>query len=284
MPDQGYLDAYGMARAAFRNDIPPKHLYYNRRIEDALGRAKHAARNNGMALVIGDSGVGKSTTIRTLCDALPSDQYLKLYLAESKLTPRWLYDRYLGQLGLSGMYYRGDSKALLLHEFESITTNQGKRIVCILDEAHRLEKDTIEEFRFFLNNDFDSRSSLSLILCGQTELWTDKLRMKSYTAIRDRITQYIVLKPLDRSEMADYIDAELDYAGGRKDLFTDKALDIIYTATGGVPRQINMFCNLLLQYGAQNNKRVLDDHDAGAIASNEMPFSAFYGDDIASKE
>ena len=57
----------------------------------------------------------------------------------------------------------------------------------LLDEAHLLEKETIEEFRFLLNYRFDSESPMALVLVGQTELWEDKLRLKRYDAVRQRI-------------------------------------------------------------------------------------------------
>lgn len=60
---------------------------------------------------------------------------------------------------------------------------QKKKVVCILDEAHLLEKETIEEFRFLLNYRFDPMSPLALVLVGQAELW-DKLRLQRYAAVR----------------------------------------------------------------------------------------------------
>ena len=76
-------------------------------------------------------------------------------------------------------------------------------MVFVLDEAHLLGKETLEEFRFLLNYRFDSASPMSLILVGQTELWDQKLRLQSYAAIRQRIDMNIVLNRLDRAETAD---------------------------------------------------------------------------------
>lgn len=70
----------------------------------------------------------------------------------------------------------------------------------LLDEAHLLEKETIEEFRFLLNYRFDSESPMALVLVGQTELWEDKLRLKRYDAVRQRIDINCVLPHLNRAE------------------------------------------------------------------------------------
>ena len=101
-------------------------------------------------------------------------------------------------MGIESWFYRGDAKRQLQKEVEIIRDVQGKRVVCILDEAHLLEK-TIEEFRFLLNYRFDSMSTMALILAGQTELW-DKLRLQRYAAVRQRIDINCVLPHLDRSE------------------------------------------------------------------------------------
>ena len=88
----------------------------------------------------------------------------------------------LDQLGIESKFYRGDAKRQLQKEMEIIWGVQKKKVVCILDEAHLLEKETIEEFRFLLNYRFDSMSPMALILAGQTELW-DKLRLQRYATV-----------------------------------------------------------------------------------------------------
>lgn len=74
----------------------------------------------------------------------------------------------LDQLGIESKFYRGDAKRQLQKEVEIIRGVQKKKVVCILDEAHLLEKETIEEFRFLLNYRFDSMSPMALIL-GRTD-------------------------------------------------------------------------------------------------------------------
>ena len=121
----------------------------------------------------------------------------------------------LDQLGIESKFYRGDAKRQLQKEVEIIRGVQKKKVVCILDEAHLLEKETIEEFRFLLNYRFDSISPMALVLVGQTELW-DKLRMQRYAAVRQRIDINCILPHLDRAETERYIQSHLAYAGGSR--------------------------------------------------------------------
>ncbi|MGN8783842.1 ExeA family protein [Blautia sp. HCP3S3_D9] len=190
--------------------------------------------------------------IGAFCDKNPS-------LPDSKLTPRWFYKSMLDQLGIESKFYRGDAKRQLQKEVEIIRGVQKKKVVCILDEAHLLEKETIEEFRFLLNYRFDSMSPMALILARQTELW-DKLRLQRYAAVRQRIDINCVLPHFDRAETERYILSHLVYAGGRQDIFTDRALDDIYKESTGIPRRINRICEKSLMYASQQGKRLIDEH------------------------
>lgn len=87
--------------------------------------------------------------------SLPKERYTLLYLPDSKLTPRWLYAGLLDQLGLESRFYRGDYKRNLQRAIEQ-TKAAHKKVVCVLDEAHLLDKETLEEFRFLLNYQYDS--------------------------------------------------------------------------------------------------------------------------------
>ena len=195
---------------------------------------------------------------------------LEQAITDSKLTPRWFYKGLLDQLGLESRFYRGDSKRQLQQEIEVIRGIQRKKVVCILDEAHLLEKETLEEFRFLLNYRFDSMSPMALVLVGQTELWENKLKLQRYAAIRQRIDMYCTLPHLDRSETEQYIASHMDYSGCGQEIFTTKALDEIHKASAGIPRMINRVCEKALMYAFQNQKRLIDDYMIKFVVEHEM--------------
>lgn len=265
-----YEAFYGMSHTPFGKDIPAERLYESKQVQDAVGRLCYAADRKQFAVVTGDPGCGKSTLIRLFHWTLPKDRYELLYLSDSKLTPRWLYTGLLAQLGLEAHFYRGDAKKQLQKELETIQSVHKKKVVCVLDEAHLLEKETLEEFRFLLNSDFDSVSPLSLVLVGQTELWDMKLRMQNYVAITQRIDMNIVLKHLDRSETGQYMAAHLAYAGGTETIFTPGAEEEIYKASAGIPRLVNRICEKTLMYGSQQKKKLIDEHVVRYVAEHEM--------------
>ena len=265
-----YEEMYGMSRMPFVRNIPPEELYESGKMEEALGRLYYAADHQMFAVVTADPGCGKSTLIRRFNSSLPKDKYLLLYVSDSKLTPKWLYKSLLDQLGLEAGFYRGDAKRLLQKQIEIIRNKEHRKVVCILDEAHLLEKETLEEFRFLLNSNFDSESQMALILVGQTELWDTKLRYQRYAAIKQRIDIICVLPHLDRSETEEYIKSNLKYSGCDSDLFTEKAVDEVFRSSSGIPRMINRVCDKCLTYGYQQKKKLIDDHIVRFVTEHEM--------------
>lgn len=264
-----YEQYFEMKNTPFTRNVPSDKLYESVAISETLGRLTYVADRQLFAVVTADAGCGKSTLIRKFVTSLPKDEYMFLYISDSKLTPRWFYKGMLDQLGIEYKFYRGDAKRQLQKEVEIIRGVQGKKVVCILDEAHLLEKETIEEFRFLLNYRFDSMSPMALVLVGQSELW-DKLKLQRYAAVRYRIDISCVIPHLDRAETQHYIDSHLEYAEGRKDIFTDKAVDEIYKVSTGIPRRINHICDGCLMYASQQNKRLIDEHQVQFVTEHEM--------------
>ena len=264
-----YEAFFEMENTPFSRNIPAEKLFESKDMDETLGRLTYAADRQLFAVVTADAGCGKSTLIRKFAAAMPADDYIIIYLSDSKLTPRWFYKGILDQLGIEARFYRGDSKRQLQKEIEIIRGVQKKKVVCILDEAHLLEKETIEEFRFMLNYRFDSVSPMALVLVGQSELW-DKLKLQRYAAVRQRIDISCILHHLDRAETEQYIMSHLRYAGGKTEIFTSKAYDEIFRASTGTPRVINRICEKSLMYAFQQGQRLIDEHMVHYVIEHEM--------------
>ena len=254
-----YKAFFGMVNTPFSRKVPPEALYSSQAMDECLGRMKYVSSEQLLAVVTSDPGCGKSTMIRRLVHELPSEQYISLYLSDSKLTPKWLYNGLIQQLGGTQKFYRGDAKIELQREIELIRGMQNKKVVCILDEAHLLDKETLEELRFFMNTKIDSESPLA-----------DKLNLQRYAAIRQRIDINCVLPHLDRAETDRYIASHLSYAGGNQEIFTSRAVDEIYRSSTGIPRVINRICEKSLLYAFQQQKRLIDDHMVLYVIEDEM--------------
>jgi len=261
---------YQLASTPFSRDIPTDELYQSNSLTEALGRLEYTANRKLFTVVTGECGVGKTTIIRRLKEKLDQTRFLVLYLAESKLTPRYFYRGLISQLGGESKYYRGDARHYLHRELEIMQGMHAQNAVIIVDEAHLLEREMLEELRFLLNYKMDAQSPLALILVGQNELWT-KLKLQSHAAIRQRIDLQCHLTPLDREQVGGYIKRHLTYAGAEHEIFSDAAIDEIYKYSNGLPRLINKACTHCLIYGAQNERRIIDDHMVKNVIQGELP-------------
>lgn len=260
---------YGLSNTPFSRDIPTSELYNSVILEETLGRLEYAAKRQLFAVVTGECGTGKTTTIRRFKDTLDPAKFMVMYLADSKLTPRHFYKGLLEQLGCEAKFYRGDAKRQLHREIELMRGIHGLQPVVIVDEAHLLDKEMLEEVRFLLNFKMDAQSPMALILVGQNELW-ERLQLQSYAAIRQRIDLQCKLPHFDRSQVGEYIKQHLKYAGADHDIFSDTALDVIFHYSSGTARLINKVCTHCLLYGAQNGRRIIDDHMVKHVIQGEL--------------
>ncbi|NMB34191.1 MAG: AAA family ATPase [Clostridium sp.] len=264
-----FEEFYGFTHTPFSRDIPTDQLYPSVMLEETLGRLKYAANRQLFAVVTGDCGTGKTTTIRRFKDDLDPSKFMVMYIADSKLTPRHFYKGLLEQLGCESKFYRGDAKRQLHREIELLRGIQRLSPIVVVDEAHLLDREMLEEVRFLLNFKMDAQSPMALILVGQSELW-DKLGLQTYAAIRQRIDIQCKLPYYDRSQVEEYAKRHLEYCGAQNDIFSDAAIEEIYRFSSGAARLINKVCTQCLIYGAQNGKRIIDDHIVKRVIQGEL--------------
>jgi len=260
---------FGFHRTPFGRDLPVKFLFTTPAHEELVSRLKYAAEKRLFALTTGEVGASKSTALRQLTSLLNPNKYRVIYISDSGLTPRHFYWEALRQLDCDPRFNRGQAKRQLHQVVFDLVENQQKAPVVIVDEAHLLDREMLEEIRFLLNFRMDSYNPMSLILVGQPEL-RRILQLQVYEAIAQRVNLRYHLPPMEREEVKDYVDHHLKTAGVSSPIFTDDALDVVYEYAGGIARKVNNVCLACLMAAAVEQKRLIDDHMVKVVIENEF--------------
>jgi general secretion pathway protein A len=260
---------FGFSGTPFSRDIPVDKLLETASSQELHGRLNYVARTRAFGVFTGDAGTGKTTAIRKFSQGLDGNRYCVLYLSDSALTPRNFYWETLHELGYQPRFYRGDAKRQFQKALELLTDNEKKCPVVIVDEAHLLSREMLEEIRFLLNLRMDSYSALSLILVGQTEL-RETLKLKVNNAISQRVDMRFHLPTLSKEETTAYITKHLAAVKAPGEVFTQAAVGVIHEYCEGIPRKVNKVAIACLMAATGQNQKLIDDHLVRVVIESEF--------------
>jgi general secretion pathway protein A len=260
---------FGFSGTPFSRSISVEQLLDTESRKEMQGRLNYVARIKAFGVFTGDAGTGKTTAIRKFSQGLDSNRYRVLYISDSALTPRNFYWEALHQLGCVPKFYRGDAKRQLQKALAEMTENEKKCPVIIVDEAHLLSREMLEEIRFLLNLRMDSYSALSLILTGQTEL-RETLKLQVNDAILQRVNIRFHLPALSKEETAAYIAKHLAAVKAPGEIFTQAAISVIHEYCGGIPRKVNKVATACLMTAPAHNQKLIDDHQVREVIEIEF--------------
>jgi type II secretory pathway predicted ATPase ExeA len=232
------------------------------------GRLLHVAKNSLFGLFTGETGTGKTTALRRMSAELDKNRFRLLYVYDSDLTPRNFYVETLHQLGYKAKFYRGDAKRQLTKALNEIA-NVSQIPVIIVDEAHLLSHEMLEEIRFLLNMEMDSKSLCSLILVGQSEL-RSKIKLQIHQAIEGRVYIRFHLEAMSMEETARYVRQHLARVKCPREIFTEAALKVIHDYAGGKARKVNKVSHIALMAAASQKKQLIDDYLAKEVIMSEL--------------
>jgi MSHA biogenesis protein MshM len=228
------------------------------------------ANGEGFIKIVGEVGTGKTLLCRRFLSTL-DDKHVTAYIPNPYLEPRALMLALAEELRVA--IDAGAEQHQILKQINHALLDfarEGKRVVVCLDEAQAMPLESLEALRLLSNLETEKRKLLQVVLFGQPEL-DDKLSQESVRQLRQRITFHHRLDALSRKEVEYYVAHRLRVAGYMgQPLFTARALRLIYRATRGVPRLVNIVAHkcLLVVYGEGG-------HEAGArhvrMAANDTP-------------
>lgn len=262
-----YEDYYGLSQPPFSLAPDPHFLYLSESHEDAIRQLLDAARRNeGVIVLTGDVGTGKTTIARALLTRLDKTSFASLIL-----NPFLSVDELLREILLDfGVISRDDIRSgravsasrhdltSTLHDFLLSLHPIGAHGVLIIDEAQHLPADVLEQVRVISTVETNTTRLLQVILIGQPSL-LDALAHEEMRQLDSRVSVRAMLKPLGRGDVEAYVSHRLSVAGNSGGVrFDSGAIDAVTSLSGGLPRLINLLCDRALMVGAHAETPTID--------------------------
>ncbi len=280
-----YLEHFGLKEMPF--SLTPNTQYF-------LNTGSHQEAMNllmvgldnaaGFIKIIGEVGTGKTIICRNLLNTL-DERYVTAYIPNPHLTPAGIRIALAEELGVQVSRNAGQHRVLAkINERLIELALQDKLVVLLIDEAQATPEATIEALRLLTNLETETQKLLQVVLFGQPEL-DELLSRPSLRQLKQRITFSFYINPLDYAAMDRYIAHRLTMSGyNGAQLFTRRALKMLYRASGGIPRLVNILCHkaLMVAFGKGEHvisptsvRRAVEDTD-GALSWRVFPFRRWF--------
>jgi MSHA biogenesis protein MshM len=220
--------------------------------QEALNTLLFSLRTGeGFIKIIGEVGSGKTLLCRKLLNSLDKN-YFTAYIPNPDLSPTELRKALAKELGLELTSLQDQHELLSLINNRLLALHSaGKQVVLLIDEAQALPAESLETLRLLTNLETETTKLLQVVLFGQPEL-DDRLNQASFRQLKQRISFSYYLPLMSREDLDSYLFHRLATAGqSLSSLFTKKARDLLYQASNGVPRIVNILCHkaLMAAYG-----------------------------------
>ena len=252
-----YEEFYGFTEKPFLIVPDPNYLYPSPKHEEALNLIEYGIMENlGLILLSGEIGSGKTTLVNYILRQI--DLAIEVVnIFNTNLTADQLISFILQEFDLEPHDTDKAKNIKILNDYLIDRYRQNKRALIVIDEAQNLPLDAFEEIRMLTNLQKDNWSLLQVMLVGQPEL-RKRLENDLYAQISQRIAVNYHLSALNKAETGKYISHRLRVAEGRPDIFTDDARNLIFSASAGIPRSINLVCDSALIYGVADGLETIN--------------------------
>jgi type II secretory pathway predicted ATPase ExeA len=247
----------------FGRDLAPGMLHTTHAHAEAVARIGWCIDERALGVVTGEVGVGKTVAVRAALAALDSSRYTTIYLGCPAVGARGLYTAIVTALGGVPRFHRCGLIPQAQDALAAEEAERGRRVIVILDEAHMLTADQLEETRLLTNADMDSRSPMACLLVGQPTL-RRRIKLGTFAALDQRIALRYAMPGMDQAETGTYIAHHLKLAGRADTLFSDDAIALIHQTSRGLPRAVNNLAVQSLVAAYVANKTIIDESSARA--------------------
>ncbi|MBI2311776.1 MAG: AAA family ATPase [Betaproteobacteria bacterium] len=265
-----YLSHYGLNEPPFKITPLTEFFYGGANRKEILDALIYAiAHGEGIVKVTGEVGSGKTMLCRVLMERLPESVEI-IYLANPSLSRDEILYAVADDLGLDVAGQRTTMALKALHQALIERYASGKRVVVLVDEAHAMPLETLEEIRLLYNLESGRHKLLQIVLFGQQEL-DHNLNLPQMRQLKDRITHHFTMQPYTEPVVTEYLMFRMRAAGYKgPDLFSREAVRLITRASQGLTRRVNVLADKsLLAAFVGNTHGVEARHARAAIRDSE---------------
>jgi general secretion pathway protein A len=259
-----YTAFYQLKEEPFRLTPDPRFLHLADPHRTALKvLLQGVLQRKGFTVVAGPVGTGKTTLLHTALQILTEKsegrgRLVSAFLVNPTLAPAELLEAVLDEYEITCTATSKPRRLAALHQMLFQTQQQGGTAILLIDEAHLMSVELLEEIRLLGNTDTYQEKLLQIVLCGQPELFA-VLQRPELQALQQRIASTCLLRPLSLPETRAYMAERMHAAGLRgSSPFTGTAVEVIHRLTGGVPRLINLLSDACLLCGFELKRKQID--------------------------
>jgi type II secretory pathway predicted ATPase ExeA len=266
-----YLEHFGLNEPPFKITPITEFFFSGANRGEILNALIYAiTESEGIIKISGEVGSGKTMLCRMLLDRLPTN-IKAIYLANPSLTRDELLYAIADGLELD---LEGQRVSILLQNLNNHLVakyNLGERCVVLVDEAHAMPLNTLEELRLLYNLQIGKHKLIQIVLFGQPELDV-KLEQNNMRQLKDRIVHHFNMQPLSKKVIEEYLMFRMRAAGYHgPDIFSPAAINLIGKASNGLMRRVNILADKsLLAAFVENTHNIEIRHVQAAIRDSEL--------------
>lgn len=253
-----FIQFFGLKYNPFGKELDINDTYESNDIKELNSRFKYVQASRGIFLLIGEPGTGKSTALRRFTTSLNPGLYKPCYFTLSTVTVMDFYRGLLLALGEIPSH----KKVTMFHQIQqaisSLYYDQKITPVIMLDEIQLVSNSILEDIRLLFSFKMDSQNPFILILSGQPQI-RNKLSLSVNIPLKQRICVKYMMQGLKKEELEDYLTSRLKAAGVSENIFTQAALEAIYSLSKGVPRLVNNLATASLMYACSKRIHHIDE-------------------------